>query len=323
MVKKNFNLKIWRKLGKVLVNTLKSFSEDKCMKLSAALAYYSIFSITPLLIIIIWLIGFLYGEHLENTSAEDEILIELNRVLGPQISTQLHSMMENLSVSSQSYFGIIIGIGTLLFTSTTVFIEIQDSINRIWHIKPKPKKSWKKFISDRLTSFSMILVLGFLLIASLLLNSILIVLVNLFNDIVPGISNQMLNNLNLLLTFLATTTIFGFIFKLLPDAKIPLKNVLVGAIFTTLLFMLGRFGISIYLQSIKNISVFGAAGSIILLLMWVYYSSAILYFGAEFTKEYTKMFSGEIQPNSYSVKVVYTEKMKESPNKENKEIDIS
>lgn len=304
-------------MGKVLFNAVQSFIDDKCMKLSAALAYYSIFSITPLLLIIIWVIGFLYGEHLENTNAEQEILSELGDILGTEVSLQLHSMMENLSISSQSYFGIIIGIGTLIFTSTTVFIEIQDSINRIWDIKPKPKKSWLKFILDRLTSFSMILGLGFLLITSLLLNSILLVLINYFNQIIPGISNQMLTNLNLILTFIVTTSIFGCIFKILPDARVPLKNAIIGAVFTTLLFMLGRYGISVYLQNTTSISIFGAAGSLILLLMWIYYSAAILYFGAEFTKEYTKLFSGGIQPASYAVKVEYIEKIKEKPD-ENK-----
>ncbi|MDD3772289.1 MAG: YihY/virulence factor BrkB family protein [Weeksellaceae bacterium] len=304
-------------MGKVLFNAVQSFIDDKCMKLSAALAYYSIFSITPLLLIIIWVIGFLYGEHLENTNAEQEILSELGDILGTEVSLQLHSMMENLSISSQSYFGIIIGIGTLIFTSTTVFIEIQDSINRIWDIKPKPKKSWLKFILDRLTSFSMILGLGFLLITSLLLNSILLVLINYFNQIIPGISNQMLTNLNLILTFIVTTSIFGCIFKILPDARVPLKNAIIGAVFTTLLFMLGRYGISVYLQNTTSISIFGAASSLILLLMWIYYSAAILYFGAEFTKEYTKLFSGGIQPASYAVKVEYIEKIKEKPD-ENK-----
>lgn len=316
-MKEIFTLKYWKKMGKVLFNAVQSFIDDKCMKLSAALAYYSIFSITPLLLIIIWVIGFLYGEHLENTNAEQEILSELGDILGTEVSLQLHSMMENLSISSQSYFGIIIGIGTLIFTSTTVFIEIQDSINRIWDIKPKPKKSWLKFILDRLTSFSMILGLGFLLITSLLLNSILLVLINYFNQIIPGISNQMLTNLNLILTFIVTTSIFGCIFKILPDARVPLKNAIIGAVFTTLLFMLGRYGISVYLQNTTSISIFGAASSLILLLMWIYYSAAILYFGAEFTKEYTKLFSGGIQPASYAVKVEYIEKIKEKPD-ENK-----
>jgi membrane protein len=301
------SLNYWKTIGRITIQAAKNFMDDKCMKMSASLAYYSIFSIGPLLLIVIWLLGFFYGEHLEDSTAQQEVLSGLSEVLGSEVAEQIKVAMGNLAISTQSKIGVLIGIGTLIFTSTTIFIEIQDSINTIWGIKPKPKKSWLKFIIDRLTSFSMVIGLGFLLITSLLINSLLLILMNFFYEIIPGISNQMLNNINVGLTFLITTTIFGFIYKVLPDAKVRNRDIIGGAVFTALLFMLGRFGISFYLENNATANAFGAAGSIIILLLWVYYSAAILYYGAEFTKEYSLQFDKGIEPSPYAVLVDYKE----------------
>ncbi|MFA7446988.1 MAG: YihY/virulence factor BrkB family protein [Weeksellaceae bacterium] len=301
------SLNYWKTIGRITIRAAKNFMDDKCMKMSASLAYYSIFSIGPLLLIVIWLLGFFYGEHLEDSTAQQEVLSGLSEVLGSEVAEQIKVAMGNLAISTQSKIGVLVGIGTLIFTSTTIFIEIQDSINTIWGIKPKPKKSWLKFIIDRLTSFSMVIGLGFLLITSLLINSLLLILMNFFFEIIPGISNQMLNNINVGLTFLITTTIFGFIYKVLPDAKVRNRDIIGGAVFTALLFMLGRFGISFYLENNATANAFGAAGSIIILLLWVYYSAAILYYGAEFTKEYSFQFDKGIEPSPYAVLVDYKE----------------
>lgn len=302
-----FQLSYWKKIPKIAWAAVGQFSEDKCMKMSASLAYYTIFSIGPLLLILMWLIGFFYGEYLDNHDAKQKVLIELTELFGKQVALQIQSLIENMAISSNSKTGIIVGVATLIFTSTTVFVEIQDSINTIWGVKPKPKKSWLKFILNRLTSFSMILGLGFLLITSLLLNSIILILIQYVNEIIPGISNQMLNNINTLLTFIIIATIFSFIFKVLPDAKVKNKHIIVGAVLTTLLFMLGRYGISIYLQNNATASAFGTAGSLIILLLWIYYSAAILYYGAEFTKAYVQTFEEGIQPSQYAVLVKKTE----------------
>lgn len=307
LIKEYFKFSNWKKLPGITWRAAMNFTDDHCFKMSAALAYYTIFSIGPLLMIVIWTLGFFYGEHLEDSSAKAEVMQEMSKMFGSQVSGQIQSALENLSLASDSKVGIIIGLGTLIFTSTTVFVEIQDSINIIWGIKPKPKKNWLKFILNRLTSLSMILGLGFLLIASLLINSIILVLMNYFNQIIPGISNQMLDNINSGLTFVIITLIFGFIFKFLPDAKVRKRDIIGGAMFTSILFMIGRYGISIYLQQNATASAFGAAGAIILLLLWVYYSAAILYYGAEFTKEHSKVFGGGIVPTSYAVKINLSE----------------
>lgn len=296
-----FSLNYWKTVWQILKHAATNFMEDKCMKMSASLAYYSIFSLGPLLLIVIWLLGFFYGEHLEGSTAQQEVLRSLSQILGDDVTKLIKETMDNLAVSTQSTIGILIGIGTLVFTSTTIFIEIQDSINTIWKVKPKPRKSWVKFILDRLTSFSMVLGLGFLLITSLLINSVITILMNYFYEIIPGVPNEILAYLNVGVTFLITTVIFGFIYKVLPDANVKNRDIVGGAVFTSLLFMLGRFGITLYLENNATASAFGAAGSIIILLLWIYYSSAILYFGAEFTKEYAIHFDHRIEPSEYAV----------------------
>lgn len=293
----------WVKLGKVAWQAALNFTEDNCMKMSASLAYYTIFSIGPLILIVSWLIGFLYGQHFENTGTENQILKELNHLFGEKITLLIQNTLENLKISSNSKTGIVVGTLTLLFTSTTVFVEIQDSINTIWGIKPKPKKNWLKFILNRLISLSMVLGLGFLLIASLMINSIILILMNYFNQIIPGISNNMLEIINTSLTLVIIASIFSFIFKFLPDAKVRNRDIMIGAVFTTILFMFGRYGISVYLQYNATASAFGAAGAVILLLLWVYFSAAILYYGAEFTKEHSKIFGKGIIPASFAVRV--------------------
>ncbi len=306
MIKNKFTLDYWKKIGGIAYRAVMNFMDDKCMKMSASLAYYTIFSIGPLLLIVIWCLGFFYGEQLGDTTAQIEVFEELSEIFGVQVASQIQTAMENLAISTDSNIGIIIGVGTLLFTSTTIFVEIQDSINTIWGVKPKPKKGWLKFILNRLTSFSMILGMGFLLIASLLINSIVMVLTNYLNQIISFDINTLIS-INDILTFIIITIIFGFIFKVLPDAKVRNKDIIGGAIFTALLFMLGRYGISLYLQNNVMASAYGAAGSVIILLMWVYYSAAILYFGAEFTKEHAKTFNHGIKPSPFAVLVAHTE----------------
>jgi len=309
MIRNKFTLEYWKNIAKLIYRAAISFSDDKCMKLSASLAYYTTFSIGPLLLIVIWCIGFFYGEQIriEGSTAKAEVLEELTGIFGSEVALQIQTYIEKISLQEQSGIGIIIGVVTLIFTSTTIFVEIQDSINQIWGVKPKPKKGWVKYILDRLLSFSMVLGLGFLLIASLLINSVIQLLMNYINHILPGITINMLNWINIGITFLVISTLFGLIFKMLPDAKVSGKHIIGGAIFTALLFMLGRYGISLYLQYNATASAFGAAGSVIVLLVWIYFSAAILYFGAEFTKEHAKFYENGIQPSSFAVLVAHTE----------------
>ncbi|MFD2597455.1 YihY/virulence factor BrkB family protein [Sphingobacterium corticis] len=293
---------------RLIYDAAMGFTEHDCLKMSAALSYYTVFSIGPLVMILIWTLGFFYGNQIGgNDGAQNEVMDELTALFGADIAVMLESAIQKISQDSQSNIGFIIGIGTLVFASTTIFVNIQQSINTIWNVKPKPKKGWLKMIINRLLSFSMILGLAFLLMASLILSSLIGLLSNEISSMFSWINIDFIDWVNTAVTFVVIGTLFGFIFAVLPDAKVRFKDILGGAIFTALLFMLGKWGISMYLSNNATASAFGAAGSIIILLSWVYYTSAIIFFGAEFTKQYAIRYGNGIQPASFAVVIEQTE----------------
>lgn len=305
---KNSILQKIKGFGRLLVDAGNSFMDDNCMKLSASLAYYTVFSIGPLLIILVWALGFLYGNHLEGPDgAQNTVMTELSEIVGPDIARLLESAVQKISFESKSSIGLVIGISTLIMTATTIFVDIQNSINTIWKIKVKPKKGWLKLIVNRLISFSMILGLSFLLMASLLISSIIGVLTRYLENILGDWDIELLGWINSGITFVVIAVLFGFIFAFLPDAKVRFRDILGGSIFTTILFMVGKYGISLYLSVNATATAYGAAGSIIILLAWVYYSAAILYFGAEFTKEYAIRYGKGVTPASFAVLIKQTE----------------
>ncbi|MDH5827667.1 YihY/virulence factor BrkB family protein [Sphingobacterium sp. SG20118] len=304
-------LTYWKQVLKLVYDAFNGFMDDNCMKKSASLAYYTVFSIGPLLMIVIWCIGFFYGQHLsQETSAQKEVFDELMVLFGKDVTLQIQSYIQKINFENKSNIGITIGIVTLIITATTLFVDIQDSINDIWKVKPKPKKGWLKLIINRLISFSIIIALGFLLIASLMINGVIAAITNLVIQYFPFIPITLIDWINTSITFVIIVTLFGFIFSFLPDAKVKFKDILGGAIFTGLLFMLGRYFISIYLTLSSTASFYGAAGSIIVMLLWIYYSAAILYFGAEFTKFYAQKLGGGIEPRSFAVVIEQTERIK-------------
>lgn len=306
-----FNKQFFTNTFSLIQETFAGFSEDKIMKKSASLAYYTIFSLAPLLLILMWTVGFFYGEDAVN----GEIFSEINELVGAKAAAQIQDIIRQLSLSEKSGAAIVIGIGTLIVGSTTVFIEIQDSINAIWGVKAKPKKGWVKMLLDRFISFSMIIGLGFLLIVSLLVSTIVELMSGYLIKILPDIMGPLFNLINFGITFLVISSLFAIIFKFLPDAQVKWKYVRSGAIFTAILFIAGKFLISLYMQFTAPESAYGAAGSIIIILLWVYYTAAILYFGAEFTKVYTKRKCGEILPSKFAVRIIQQE-IEEDVNKE-------
>lgn len=311
----------------LLKDSATSFMDHKALRLSAALAYYTIFAMAPLLLIVIWVVGFLYGQHLEGQDAvQNEIFGEVAEILGRETTTQLQNIVRSISLSEQSGIGIVIGIGTLIFASTTIFVQIQEGINFIWDVKPRPKKGWIQMILNRAISFSMVLGLGFLLITSLLLNGIITALSGIIGEFFPELSMYLVNWVNTGITFLVISILFGFIFRFLPDAKIRFSDVAGGALFTAGLFMLGRYLIGLYMLYTAPGSAYGAAGALIVLLLWVNYSAAIMYFGAEFTKQYAQKYGNGIVPASYAVRVIHIEEETRKPQppeppSENKDID--
>lgn len=280
-------------------NTLTGFINDKGLKLSAALAYYTIFSLGPLLLLLISLAGLVLGRD----AIQGRVFAELHGLLGSEAALQIQNMIKAIELSGKSKPAFIIGIFTLLLGATTLFGEIQDSINLIWKVKAKPKRGWLKLLKDRLLSSSLIISLGFLLAVSLIINGALLALTDRLARILPEITVVLANGINLLISFFVITLLFGAIFKVLPDAKIPWKDVRSGAFFTACLFMLGRFLIGLYITTTGTGSAYGAAGSVIVILVWVYYTAAILYMGAEFTRVYSEYKGHNIEPASFAVHI--------------------
>ena len=281
----------------VLKKSFTGFSDDKVMKLSASLAYYTVFSLGPMLIVIIYLCGLFFGRE----AIEGNIYGQIESFIGPDAALQLQQIIKNAAISGKSKIAATIGIVTLLIGATSVFAEIQDSINSIWGLKVKPKSGWWILIKTRLLSFGVIGALGFLLLVSLGVTALIEGLSNRLKAYFPDVTVVLFYILNLIITFGVVTTLFGVIFKVLPDAKVKWKDVIAGAITTAIFFMLGKFAISFYISKSNVGSTYGTAGSLVVLLVWVYYSAVILYFGAEFTKAYAIKFGEPIHPNEYTV----------------------
>lgn len=284
-------------MWEVFKNSFNGFLDHSVLKLSASLAYYTVFSLAPLLIVLLFICGELFGRE----AIEGSIYGQIEGFVGPQSALQLQEIVKNASISGKSNVAAVIGIITLLVGATTVFAEIQDSINFIWGLKTKPGKSFLQFLKVRLVSFGVIGSLGFLLLVSLGVTALVEALSSRLKDQFPDVTIVVFYIINLIITFIVTTSLFAVIFKVLPDAKIRLKDVLAGAIATTILFMLGKFAISFYISKSEVGTTYGAAGSLVVLLVWIYYSSVILYFGAEFTKAYAVKYGAPIHPNRYTV----------------------
>ena len=293
-------------LWQILKATGHDFINCRITRMSAALAYYTVFSIAPMLILIISLSAIFYGRN----AIEGSIYEEIKSFVGDGAALQIQDLIKNATIARSNVFASGASIIALVLGATSVFGEIQDSINIIWGLKAKAKRGWIKILLNRLLSFSIIISLSFILLVSLIVSTVLDVLVDRLIHLFPGAAVYVAYSVNFLVTFIIITLLFGIIFKVLPDAKIKWRDVLTGSITTALLFMLGKFAISFYLGA-KNIgNTYGAAGSIILILLWVYYSAVILYFGAAFTKHYAQFKGRRIYPNDYAVWTTHIEKEK-------------
>jgi membrane protein len=292
-----------KQLGKVLMATFSGFSSDNGLKFSASLAYYTVFSLAPLLILIISLTGLFFGHD----AATGRLYPEIQHYVGEKAASQIQEMLKSLEFSGKSRLAVVISVVTLLIGASSIFMEIQDSLNIIWRVKAKPKRGWVKMLQNRFLSFSLIVSLGFLLLASLAVNLLLSALNNRIALILPAVTKLLMQGINLFVTFVVISVLFGIIFKFLPDVKIKWKDVRTGAMFTAILFMLGQYVISLYIQYTAQGSTYGAAGSLIVILVWIYYTSAILYIGAEFTQVYAEAIGSRIEPAEYAVHVQQTE----------------
>lgn len=289
----------------ILKAAFSGFMNDLALKYSASLAYYTLFSLAPLLLLLISLAGIFLGKD----ASQGKIFAEINGIVGADSAKSIQDMIQHLQNSGKSTISVIIGIITLIIGATTVFGEIQESINLIWQVKPKPKVAWVKLLKDRLLSGSMIVTLGFLLLVSFIVNGALLALSTKLETFLPAVTVTLFNVINLLISFAVIAVLFGVIFKVLPDANIKWRDVRSGAIFTAVLFMIGRLVIGIYIAHTS--SSYGAAGSLIIILLWIYYTAAILYFGAEFTRAYADFYGIRIEPAEFAVHIETKEEAKD------------
>ncbi len=284
---------------KLLKKTFQEFDDDNALKLSASLSYYTIFSLPPLLIIIISIFSIFFGRE----AVTGQFFGQINGMVGNEAAHQIQETIKNIELTENSAFAAIFGGIMLLIGASGVFAEIQSSINYIWGLKAKPDKGFVKFLKNRLMSFSMIASVGFLLLVSLMVNTVMDMINVRLLIYFPDSTIYVFYVLNILILFATTTVLFSIIFKTLPDGNIAWKDALIGSSFTSFFFMFGKFAIGFYLSSSTVATVYGAAGSVIIILIWVYYSAIILYFGAEFTKVYANGHGSKIIPNDYAVAI--------------------
>lgn len=297
-----------KKIFKAITKSFTAFMADKGLKLSAALSYYTIFSLGPMLIVLLSVAGIFYRNE---EDLHGKLFGEINGFVGPAAALQIQELLKNLALADKSFVAIVIGVVTLLVGATGVFIEIQDSINQIWRVKAVPKKGWLKLLKDRFLSLSMVGSLGFLLIVSLIVNGIVTAFSAYLSNYLPSDILYLFDAVNLFITFAVLVFLFSIIYKVLPDAEIPWRSVRTGAVFTSLLFMLGKYIIGIYISYAAVGSVYGAAGTIVVIAVWIYYSAAILYFGAEFTQVYSEVRGERIKPSEHAVYIQQVEIEKE------------
>ncbi len=295
---------------KLLKEAVSEFMDDNAMKLSASLSYYTVFAIGPLLLVIISLIGI----FVDKQSVTETIGGQLQKLLGAQGAAQITDIIAALQKSQEAQKFGIIGLVSLFISASAVFLEIQDSINYIWSIRAKPKKGWLRLITNRLLSFSLIIGMGFLFAVSLLANTVADLLTDRLGRLIGHGEAILLQGTGLIILFMIITLLFGVIYKVLPDAKIHWRDALIGSSFTGVLFLMGKFMIGFYLGNSKMGNTYGAAASIIIVLLWVYYSGIILYFGAEFTKIWAINRGQGIKPNDTAVFILKRD-VKELPHK--------
>ncbi|MCL5246278.1 YihY/virulence factor BrkB family protein [Cellulophaga sp. 20_2_10] len=287
-----------KELPSLLNKTYKSWMADDPFRLSAIVAYYTVLALPALLVIIINVVGSIWGIEI----VQGQLTDEFTSALGKDAAIAIEQIIRETQDSEKNLLSTIIGIGTLLFGATGVFYQLKISLNEIWKIKPNPKASIWKIITDRAVSFAFILVIGFLLLVSFIVTAAISALNSYIRDVLPDILLYVAYILDFVLSVGIISVLFALMFKYLPDAKIKWKTVWIGAILTAILFVIGKLLLGIYFGQADPGSTYGAAGSIVLILLWVSYSSLILFFGAEFTYVYAKRYGSGIEPKGIAIK---------------------
>lgn len=284
----------------LLKESFKEWKEDDALSLGAALAYYTIFSIAPLLLIVIAVAGFVWGRE----AVQGQLVGQVDQLIGKEGGVAIQTMIANAAKQGQGsgILATIIAAVTALFGATGVFAQLQKALNQIWNVEAKPGSGILSFLKTRVASFGMILGIGFLLLVSLVVSAGLSAVDTYMTSLMPG-AEVLFTILNFVVSMALITLLFAMIYRFLPDVRIAWRDVWVGAAFTALLFTIGKFLIGLYLGRSSVSSVFGAAGSLVVVLLWIYYSTQILFFGAEMTQVYARHRGSQILPDEHAVKV--------------------
>ena len=280
-------------IWKLLKQTYKEWRDDKASRLAAALSYYTAVAIAPLLVLLVTVIGFFYGQD----SAQIQLIGQLRGMVGPQGAEVAQAVIESADQPNVAGIAGILSLLTLMWGASNVFVELQDSLDTIWGVELKKRNTGiTAMIRERFLSFSMILVIGFLLLVSLVLTAVLSAVGNLLGGMMPGLA-LLWQVVNFVVSFGITTLLFALIYKVLPDAEFSWRDVWMGAAVTALLFTIGKFVLGLYLGNQTMTSAYGAAGSLVVLLIWIYYSAQIFFFGAEFTQVYARRIGDGVVPD--------------------------
>jgi len=285
-------------LFSLLKETFDEWNRDRAPRLAAALAYYTTFSLAPFLIVVIAIAGLVAGQEAVQGRLDEQI----QGLVGREGADMIQELIRNVSKGSDSALASIIGLITLLLGAGGVFGQLQDALNTVWGVEVKPGRGILATIKDRFLSFSMVLGVGFLLMVSLVLTSLLAFVHMFFLGLLPG-AEFILQILNFAISFGVVTLLFAMIYKILPDAEIQWHDVWIGAAVTSVLFTIGKTALGIYLGNSGVLSTYGAAGSLIIILLWIFYSAQILLFGAEFTQVYARRYGSKIIPSANAVAV--------------------
>jgi membrane protein len=286
-----------RRLGSLLKETAVQWDEDQAARQAASLALYTLLSVAPLLIVSIKVAGIALGDE----AARGQVSHEIGKLVGPQAGEAIEGMIAVAKQPGQGVVGTIIGLAVLLFGASGVFGELQTSLNQMWEVKPKPNRGVMGFVKDRFFSFTMVMSVAFLLLVTLVVTAALATVTEHFRGLIPFPALWWV--LNVGIGIAVTTALFALIYKVVPDAQVNWRDVWVGAFVTSVLFSVGRVALSWYVGRSATVSPFGAAGSLVALIVWVYYSAQILFFGAEFTQVFATRYGSRILPSKNAVSV--------------------
>jgi membrane protein len=290
----------------LLRETVAEWNEDKAPRLGAALAYYTVFSLAPLLIVAVVISAAFFGE----ADAQAAILAQVASIIGPTGADAVGRMIDSARLPREAGLATTaVGVTTLVLGALGAFSQLQDAFNTIWEVTPKPNQGWVRVVQMRLISFAMVLVVGFLLLVSLIANAVLAAMASYLESRLPNFA-LLATSLNLVLPLIVATVLFAIMFKVLPDVDLAWRDVWVGAVLTGVLFTLGKSVLGFYLGTSRLGTAYGAAGSVLIILTWVYYSAQILFFGAEFTQVYVRRYRHKrAQPTENALPVTETERL--------------